>query len=98
MHNVQLDSVQVKNYMQKVSARSSCESLTTADAHRIDRELSLKNAEDKNFAYFREVDKDYRLQRMFWQTPDQKLLYQQYHDVVVYDTTAGTNIFKLPLH
>lgn len=98
LHKVQLDSMLVKNYMQKVKTRTSCESLTTADAHRIDRELSLKNAADNNFAYFREVDKEHRLQRMFWQTPDQKLLYQQYHDVVVYDTTAGTNIFKLPLH
>jgi hypothetical protein len=97
-HKVQLNSVQVKNYMQQIRARTSCESLTTSDAHRIDRELSLKQAVNENFTYIRDVDKEQRLQRMFWQTPEQKQLYQQYHDVVVYDTTASTNYFKLPLH
>ncbi|KAI9233018.1 MAG: hypothetical protein BYD32DRAFT_440446 [Podila humilis] len=97
-HKVQLDSVKVKNYMQQIRARTSCESLTTSDAHRIDRELSLKQAVDENFTYIRDVGKEQRLQRMFWQTPGQKQLYQQYHDVVVYDTTASTNYFKLPLH
>lgn len=97
-YKVPIDAVQVKNHISRIRAKTGCESLSTSDAHRIDRELSLKDAADANFTYFRQEDAQRRLQRIFWQTADQRELLRQYHDVVVFDTTAGTNFFKMPLH
>ncbi|KAG0199057.1 hypothetical protein BGX31_004392, partial [Mortierella sp. GBA43] len=48
--------------------------------------------------YRSRVDEDNILTGVFWMSPHQVTLYRRYHDIVVHDTTAGTNRFGMSLH
>ncbi|KAG0014419.1 hypothetical protein BGZ82_001757 [Podila clonocystis] len=48
--------------------------------------------------YYESEIQNNTLTKIFWMSPLQRLLYKQYHDVVVYDTTQLTNRLRMPLH
>ncbi|RHZ84559.1 hypothetical protein Glove_79g134 [Diversispora epigaea] len=56
-----------------------------------------KKIEDLRWVVDFELDKENRLTRLFWMSPDQVDLWLKYHDVVVNDNTAKTNQYQMPL-
>ncbi|CAG8465672.1 34467_t:CDS:2, partial [Racocetra persica] len=61
--------------------------------------LISKQREDPNWKiniYFEGVDTS--LAHLFWQTPSQSRLYEQFHNVIVNDNTCKTNIYRILLN
>ena len=44
-----------------------------------------------------ELDNENRLTRLFWMSPEQVILWLEYHDVILNDNTAKTNRYQMPL-
>ncbi|CAB4485774.1 unnamed protein product [Rhizophagus irregularis] len=59
--------------------------------------LVQKKQENPHFFLKFELDADNRLVRVFWMTPEQIILWIKYHDVIINDNTAKTNILCEPL-
>ncbi|EXX71211.1 protein FAR1-RELATED SEQUENCE 11-like [Rhizophagus irregularis DAOM 181602=DAOM 197198] len=59
--------------------------------------LVQKKQEDPQFFVKFELDNDNRLTRLFWMTPEQVVLWIKYHDIIINDNTAKTNIYSMPL-
>jgi len=56
-----------------------------------------KKTEDLRWVVDFELDKDNRLTRLLWMSPDQVDLWHKYHDVVINDNTSRTNQYQMPL-
>jgi len=50
-----------------------------------------------DFFYKHKISSDNRLSALFFSTPAMRSQYQRYKNVLILDTTFGTNRFKLPL-
>lgn len=59
--------------------------------------LVQKKQENPHFFLKFELDADNRLVRVFWMTPEQIILWIKYHDVIINDNTAKTNMYNMPL-
>ena len=58
--------------------------------------LMQKKIEDLRWIVEFELDKNNRLTRLFWMTPDQVNLWLKYYDVMINDNTARTNQYQMP--
>ena len=58
--------------------------------------LMQKKTEDLRWVVDFELDKDNRLTRLLWMSPDQVDLWHKYHDVVINDNTSRTNQYQMP--
>ena len=59
--------------------------------------LMQKKIEDSRWVVDFELDKDNRLTRLLWMSPDQVDLWLRYYDVIINDNTARTNQYQMPL-
>ncbi|KAG0343826.1 hypothetical protein BGZ54_006055, partial [Gamsiella multidivaricata] len=57
--------------------------------------LEQEKCKDDNWFYKVECDEDDRLQRIFWMSPTQRIIYGRYRDVMVNDNTLSTNRFHM---
>ncbi|KAM3370713.1 hypothetical protein ACQJBY_018202 [Aegilops geniculata] len=53
-------------------------------------------AMDDRFAFCAQVDDDNRLKSLMWTTGRSRSLYNHFGDAITFDTTYGTNIYKMP--
>ena len=68
-----------------------------SDASLLVSHLQQRKIEDPMWFISLELDKTGQLSRLFWMAPIQRKLYLRYHDVLLADTTANTNRFKMAL-
>lgn len=59
--------------------------------------LVQKKQADPHFFLNFELDIDNRLTRLFWMTSEQITFWIKYHDVIINDNTAKTNVYNMPL-
>lgn len=90
------DSRVVTNALQTVKRRLASSGST--DAADLCELLQQKQREDSNWFIKIELDDSARLQRLFWMSPAQRILYRRYRDVVLNDNIAKTNRFNMPLN
>jgi hypothetical protein len=55
-----------------------------------------KIARDSRFVFIAELDEDNRLSSLMWTSGRSRSLYKHFGDVVTFDTTYETNIYKMP--
>lgn len=52
--------------------------------------------QDKNFVFSFQLDKDQRLISLMWSSGRSRKMYSHFGDVVTFDTTFNTNLYKMP--
>lgn len=84
----------------KKSLRTICSEIAR-DSLEDDVRKTLENfhemiASDPKFVFTAQVDCDDRLRSLMWTSGRSRTLYQHFGDVVTFDTTYETNIYKMP--
>ena len=91
------DRLAVKKQILRLKRREKEKGPIVAEAIQLWQLLTEEKANDPSLMVSYTI-KDKRLTQLFWMTGIQQQLYRQYSDVLVVDTTFGTNRFQMPLH
>ena len=67
------------------------------DAARLLTTLINQKSHNSEWVVEFELDNENRLTRLFWMSPEQVILWLEYHDVILNDNTAKTNRYQMPL-
>jgi hypothetical protein len=70
--------------------------LDVGDAQAVFNYCKRKQVENSNFFYSIQCDEDSRMINFFWVDARSRLAYQQYGDVITFDTTYKTNKYSMP--
>ncbi|KAL8484125.1 hypothetical protein ACS0TY_026719 [Phlomoides rotata] len=70
--------------------------LGNGDAEAIRQLFCRLELKDKNFFYSMDLDQDGRLRNVLWIHPRCRAAYEEFHDVVSFDTTYRVNRYKMP--
>ncbi|XP_057808464.1 protein FAR-RED IMPAIRED RESPONSE 1-like [Salvia miltiorrhiza] len=70
--------------------------LGAGDAVSIQKLFKSCQKNDKDFFYLMDVDDDSRLRNVLWIHPRSRAAYEDFHDVVSFDTTYLVNQYKMP--
>ncbi|KAL1532609.1 protein FAR-RED IMPAIRED RESPONSE 1-like [Salvia divinorum] len=71
--------------------------LGEGDANAIHKLFSALQKKDPRFYYLMDTDEDLRLRNVMWIHPRSIAAYQDFHDVVSFDTTYLINQYQMPL-
>ena len=66
------------------------------DASAIQSYFMHVQATDSNFFYMLDLDDENRLKNLFWADGRQRAVYEEFGDVVTFDTTYLTNKYDIP--
>jgi hypothetical protein len=70
--------------------------LDAGDAQAVFNYCKRKQVENSNFFYSIQCDEDSRMINFFWVDARSRLAYQQFGDVITFDTTFKTNKYSMP--
>ncbi|XP_057796703.1 protein FAR-RED IMPAIRED RESPONSE 1-like [Salvia miltiorrhiza] len=71
--------------------------LGEGDAHAIHKLFRTLQGQDARFFHLMDIDEDFRLPSVMWIHPRSIAAYQDFHDVVSFDTTYLINQYQMPL-
>ncbi|KAM0871608.1 hypothetical protein ACQ4PT_039272 [Festuca glaucescens] len=89
--NVPYDTKKISNYTAKHN-----EKLRHIDIPELLEYFEELKKEDPNFFYRYKLDKESRVENLFWVDGKARELYKLYNDCISFDTTYMTNMYKLP--
>ncbi|KAL8520773.1 hypothetical protein ACS0TY_011360 [Phlomoides rotata] len=70
--------------------------LGDGDAEAIRKMFATLQMKDRKFFHLMDIDEDGRLRNVLWIHPRSKAAYEDFHDVVSFDTTYLVNRYKMP--
>nr|XP_043638201.1 protein FAR1-RELATED SEQUENCE 5-like [Erigeron canadensis] len=91
--NVPFTEKDCRNYIDKVKRLKFGE----GDAEAIQRYFTKVHSSDHDFFYTWELDEENRLKSLFWADARCRAAYEEFGDVVTFDTTYLTNEYEMPM-
>ncbi|KAM0898124.1 hypothetical protein ACQ4PT_022119 [Festuca glaucescens] len=89
------ESCKCKKTLRTVCSNIAKEALVD-DVQKTLQSFREKISRDPRFVFTAELDEDNRLNSLMWTSGRSRSLYQHFGDVITFDTTYETNIYKMP--